>query len=203
MAQVKQEVDSLMAKYKIATYRTRVVKKLYAFDRRSNSKQPQLDEEIPYESEYLEIEYNVPQNSSNHHANQSHQLPGDLQGEYFSCLLGSQTSYLEHLLIDLKIKGPCWLLVNNAKSNTNAMVSWCKLEYNIDNYRTVNLYHENVMIDHPNIQLPTTPPLTILSLSIKTMLNTKTQEHEIICACGLVSNKFYLEKAASANNVII
>ena len=33
------------------------------------------------------------------------------------------------------------------------------------------------------------------------MLNTKTQEHEIICACGLVSNKFYLEKATTPTTV--
>ena len=203
MEQVKQEIDSMMQKFKISNYKTRVVKKYFAFDKRSNSKIP-IDEDIPFESEYLEIEYNLPQNNVNHHTQQSHQLPGDLQGEYFSCIIGSQTSYLEHFLIDMKIKGPCWLMVNNAKTSgtgsIGSMVSWCKLEYLIDNYRSISLYHDNVCLDHPNIKLPPTPPLTILSLLLKTMLNTKNQEHEIIMACGLVSNKFHLEKATNSNS---
>jgi DNA polymerase alpha subunit A len=33
------------------------------------------------------------------------------------------------------------------------------------------------------------------------MLNTKTQEHEIVCVCGLVSTKFYLEKATMPTTI--
>ena len=40
-----------------------------------------------------------------------------------------------------------------------------------------------------------------ITLLTRTMLNTKTQEHEIICACGLVSNKFNLEKASTPTSV--
>ena len=130
----------------------------------------------------------------------------DSQGEYYACIFGSQTSYLEQFLVDLKIKGPCWLHVANAKrrdmeGGNGSMLSWSKLEYVIDNYRTVSLYHDNVMLDNPQIHLPATPPLTILTLLTRTMLNTKTQEHEIVSVCGLVSTKFYLEKATMPTTI--
>ena len=35
-----------------------------------------------------------------------------------------------------------------------------------------------------------------LTLLTRTMLNTKTQEPEIMSACGLISTKFYLEKVS-------
>lgn len=133
-----------------------------------------------------------------------------LSGEYFSCVFGAQQSYLEHLLIELKLKGPCWLQVQNAKRRGSAddmgfsggaAVSWCKLEYVIDNYRTISLYRDNCTIEDPKVTLPPTPPMTILTLMTKTMLNTKTQEHEIVTACGLCSHKFYMEKATMPSTV--
>lgn len=107
---------------------------------------------------------------------------------------------MEHLLVDLKLKGPCWLQVEGAKrrgsaDNSGANVSWCKLEYVVDNYRTMSFYRENCTLENSQIMLPPTPPLTTLTLFLRTMLNTKTQEHEIVTACGLVSQKFHMEKA--------
>lgn len=57
------------------------------------------------------------------------------------------------------------------------------------------------MPDEPHLILPSTPPLTILTLLTRTMLNTKTQEHEIVCACGLVSTKFSLDKSTMPSTV--
>ena len=76
-----------------------------------------------------------------------------------------------------------------------ATVSWCKLEYIVDNYRTISPYRENCTLENSQIMLPATPPLTTLTLFLRTMLNAKTQEHEIVTACGLCSQKFYMEKA--------
>lgn len=78
-----------------------------------------------------------------------------------------------------------------------ASVSWCKLEYVVDDYRTISLYRENCILENSKILIPTTPPLTTLTLMIKTMLNTKTQEHEIVTACGFTSSKFYMDKATT------
>lgn len=158
---------------------------------------------MPYESEYLQVEYTT-SNQDGHATNR--QLPMDSQGEYFSCIFGSQTSYLEQLLIELKIKGPSWLQIQNAKrrdteGGTGSMQSWSKLEYLIDNFRTISTYYETVMLEDSKTSIPPTPPLTLLTLYTRTMLNTKTQEHEIVCVCGLVSTKFYLEKATMPTTI--
>ncbi len=138
------------------------------------------------------------------------QLFFPILGEYFSCIFGAQQSYIEHLLIDLKLKGPCWLHVDKAKRRGStddmgfsggASVSWCKLEYIVDDYRTISLYRENCTLENTKILIPTTPPLTTLTLMIKTMLNTKTQEHEIVTACGMCSQKFYMDKATMPSSV--
>ena len=92
------------------------------------------------------------------------------------------------------LQGPTWLLMTNGKRRENQL-SWCKCEYGIDNYRDISIYKENVTLDSPSIPLPATPPLTLLTLIMRTVLNAKTQEHEIVCAAGLVSSKFYIEKA--------
>jgi len=82
--------------------------------------------------------------------------------------------------------------VNKSVQN-QATLSWSKLEYSIDNYKNnISLYRDTHMPDRTDLILPSTPPLNILTLLTRTMLNTKTQEHEIICACGLVSTKLYL-----------
>ena len=101
------------------------------------------------------------------------------------------------MLIDLRVKGPCWLLASKAKRrelDTGAMLSWCKLELILDDYRSLALYHEGVMLEKPNV------PLMLLTLLTRTMLNTKSQEHEIVCAAGLVSSKFYLDKATASSS---
>lgn len=81
------------------------------------------------------------------------------------------------------------------------MVSWCKVEYVVENYRYISTYHESTMLDHPNLTLPGSPPLTMLTLLLRTMLNTRTQEHEIVCAIGLVTQKFCLDKATMPSTI--
>lgn len=190
MDQVRKEFEIVLEKNRISSYRINVVKKNYAFDKRGSSK---TDDQIPYESEYLQVEFFQDQHSNR-------QLAADIQGEYFSCIFGANTPYLEHLLIDLKIKGPSWLLVSNSKrrdaegSNAGPMLSWCKLEYIVENFRNISVYHETQTLENPNISLPPTPPMTVLTLVLRTTLNHKTHEHEIVSACGLICQKFYIEK---------
>ena len=151
----------------------------------------------------MQVEYSTA--SQEGHAT-NRQIPLDSQGDFFSCILGSQTSYMEQLLIELKIKGPGWLQIQNGKrrdteGGTGSMLSWSKLEYVVDNFRNISTYHEGVMLENSQISLPPTPPLTLLTLYTRTMLNTKTQEHEIVCVCGLISSKFYLEKATMPTTI--
>jgi DNA polymerase alpha subunit A len=180
------ELQALMQKNKINQFKFKTCRKYYAFDKHIG---PSQTEQIPYESEYIQVEYNTTSNSNNSNNNL---LFGDSGGDTYSCVFGQQQAYLEQFLIELKIKGPCWLQVNKSVQN-QATLSWSKLEYSIDNYKNnISLYRDMHMPDRPDLAIPNTPPLNILTLLTRTMLNTKTQEHEIICACGLVSNKLYL-----------
>lgn len=189
MQQLTSEVEALLHKSKIHNFKTRVVRKCYAFDRRSTAGASSSDlEDVPYDSEYLHVEYQGPK------------LPAEIQGECFSVVFGTQTPMLEKILISLKIKGPCWMLASNARRVDGAMVSWCKVEYVVDNYRSLGVYREGVTLDQLKPEpLPTTPPLTTLTLMMRTMLNTRSQEHEIVCVACQVTPRFYLEKPPSAN----
>lgn len=92
---VIRELASIMSSLKITNYTTKVVRKSFAFDKKFANKDDY--EEIPHESDYVLIEY---QSDSSNKI-----FPADLIGETFVCAFGANTSYTEHLLIDLKIKG--------------------------------------------------------------------------------------------------
>lgn len=93
---VIQELAGIMGKLKITKYTTKVVKKMFAFDKKFANKDDQGD--IPTESEYIQVEYHTDGGSGRN-------LTADLSGETFLCVFGVNSSYTEHLLIDLKIKG--------------------------------------------------------------------------------------------------
>lgn len=69
MDKVNQEIAVILQRNKISSYKTKVVKKYYAFDKVL----PNGESSIPYENEYLQIEYL----STDHHQKA---LPADLEG---------------------------------------------------------------------------------------------------------------------------
>ena len=163
---VYEEFDEkITSKFKIMKFKCRKSVKHYAFEKY----------EVPAESEYLEIRYP---------ANQP-QLPMDLKGETFSHAFGTNTSSLEHLLLNLNIQGPCWINVKHPKV-PSAPISWCKTEAYVEDPTHLDVCKES---------LPC-PPLTVLSLSMLTLPHQKTHSHEIISLCGLVHPEVYLDKAA-------
>lgn len=111
---VIQELANIMSKLKITRYTTKIVKKNFAFDKKFANKEDY--EDIPYESEYIQVEYHV---DSNHNSNNNNvggggrNMLADLSGETFVCMFGANSSYTEHLLIDLKIKGSLVKFINS------------------------------------------------------------------------------------------
>jgi len=65
-------------------------------------------------SEYLEIRYSSEFTS----------LPNNLVGDTFSHIFGRNTSNLETLLIQAKMKGPSWITINGFKEVDNYRKSW-------------------------------------------------------------------------------
>ncbi|XP_058391579.1 DNA polymerase alpha catalytic subunit isoform X3 [Diceros bicornis minor] len=129
--------------------------------------------DVPEKSEYLEVRYSA----------EMPQLPQDLKGETFSHVFGTNTSSLELFLMNRKIKGPCWLEVKNPQL-LNQPISWCKVEAMVLKPDLVNVIKE-----------VSSPPLVVMSFSMKTMQNAKTHQNEIIAMAALVHHSFALDKA--------
>uniref|UniRef100_A0A2S2P4V9 DNA polymerase n=2 Tax=Schizaphis graminum TaxID=13262 RepID=A0A2S2P4V9_SCHGA len=163
MVDVYNEFNNLTDKYQIQNFKSRKITKKYAFDLA----------DVADESEYLEIRY-----SASHPP-----LPEDLSGKTFSRIFGTNTSFLELLLLDQKIKGPCWLDIKVPQLSNNPM-SWCKIEV--------------LCLDMKNIQLAPSaspPPVVIMTLNPRITYNKKTKQNEIIIISCLVHTHFPLDQA--------
>ncbi|KAK7084492.1 DNA polymerase alpha catalytic subunit [Halocaridina rubra] len=129
---------------------------------------------VPNESTYLEVCYSA----------DLPPLPSDLEGETFSHVFGTNTSALELFLLERRIKGPCWLDVKLPQLPSSS-ISWCKVE---------------AMAAKPGYVVPVpgvaTPPVVVMTLSMRTTVNPKTCQHEIAMVSCLVHQEFPLNKAA-------
>ncbi|KAL9965782.1 hypothetical protein ACROYT_G029627 [Oculina patagonica] len=132
-------------------------------------------QDVPVTSEYLEVRYSA----------DCPQLPSDLSGETFRHVFGTNTSSLELLLLSRKMKGPCWLNIKLPQL-PQQQVSWCKVEAIVSKPDLLEVASEQ---DPP-------PPMVVMSLSFRTMLNTKTHTHEILAVSALVHHEVSLDKAA-------
>lgn len=121
-------------------------------------------------------------------------LPSDLKGETFSHVFGTNTSFLEHFLLSRKIKGPCWLDIKTPRKESTTSckinywlnsllstrrpvtvselmsqpVSWCKVEALALRSDLVTVFKDL-----------SPPPVTVMSISLKTVQNPKTHHNEV------------------------
>ncbi|KAK7499236.1 hypothetical protein BaRGS_00009496, partial [Batillaria attramentaria] len=166
MQDVYQEFnEKVTEKHKIMTFKSRPVSKKYAFDKT----------DVPVESDYLEVRYSADLPA----------LPSDLQGETFSHVFGANTSSLEHLLMDRKMKGPCWLDLYNVQPS-NPSVSWCKVEAVVQRPDHVTVHTGQVA----------SPPLVVMTLNLRTLPNPKTHQNEVIGAAALIHKDFHMDRPA-------
>ncbi|XP_074549781.1 DNA polymerase alpha catalytic subunit [Halichoeres trimaculatus] len=129
--------------------------------------------DVPTQSEYLEVRYSA----------EFPALPSDLKGATFSHIFGTNTSSLEHFLLSRKIKGPCWLDIKTPQLMSQP-VSWCKVE-------ALALRSDLVTV----VKDLSPPPITIMSISLKTIQNPKTHHNEIVSLAALVHHNFHMDKA--------
>ncbi|XP_041824817.1 DNA polymerase alpha catalytic subunit [Melanotaenia boesemani] len=129
--------------------------------------------DVPNQCDYLEVRYSA----------EFPALPSDLKGATFSHIFGTNTSSLEHFLLSRKIKGPCWLDIKTPQLMSQ-QVSWCKVEA-----LAVRSDLVSVIKDLPP------PPLTVMSISLKTVQNPKTHHNEIVSLAALVHYRFHMDKA--------
>eukprot|EP01114_Cavostelium_apophysatum_P017174 TRINITY_DN5038_c0_g1_i2.p1 TRINITY_DN5038_c0_g1~~TRINITY_DN5038_c0_g1_i2.p1 ORF type:complete len:1439 (+),score=499.62 TRINITY_DN5038_c0_g1_i2:132-4448(+) len=161
MDDVEMELDSVRKKFKISRWMSKAVKRSYCFDEDGVSREPN--------SPFVKIMYSAKEPA----------LPSDLTGETFSRVFGARTSSLELLLLKRKLMGPCWLSITNFTNIIPASrKSWCKLEVSIDDLRNIATCP----------QQPESPPLVVLSLGMKTVMNHQSHSNEIAVLSGLVDS---------------
>ncbi|XP_056289495.1 DNA polymerase alpha catalytic subunit isoform X2 [Pseudoliparis swirei] len=130
--------------------------------------------DVSTQCEYLEVRYSA----------EFPALPSGLKGVTFSHIFGSNTSSLEHFLLSRKIKGPCWLDIKTPQL-VSQPVSWCKVE-------AVALRSDLVTV----VRDLSPPPITIMSISLKTIQNPKTHHNEIVSLAALIHYQFHVDKAS-------
>lgn len=173
IADVYEEFDDRISKdLRLTTFNSRKVFKSFAFSL------PDVD--VPIESEYLEICYAgkfATPSSKNKFATIAH-------------IFGCNTSPIETFILERKIKGPCWLEVKKFKV-MDATSSWTKNQITIPDINCIS----TITVENQQQNAP--PPLSILTLNVKCILNSATNKNEIVQISCLANDKFSLDKPNS------
>lgn len=173
MVDVYNEVDNLMTNIKAGMYKIKSCTRKYAFEL----------PDIPTESEYLKLLYPYTRPP----------LELGTKGETFSHVFGTNTSLFEQFVLWKEIKGPCWLKIEDADFGALKNASHCRLE---------------VLVEHPNMvstvdesEAPDTPPLTLMSLAMRTMFNPRDNKQEILAISARVYEDVSLSDTTPADQL--
>lgn len=156
---VYQEVDQLMSRQKVTMHKIKPSTRKYAFELPG----------IPKEAEYLKLLYPYDKPA----------LSSEIQGETFSHIFGTSTALFEQFVLWKNLMGPCWLKIDGADFNAVSNASWCKLELQVTKPNGISTLGESDNLE--------APPMTLMSLSLRTTFNVKENKNEILCA----SMRFY------------
>lgn len=161
----KEFNDVIAEKYKIMTFKSMKVTKSYCFEKA----------EVPSWAEYLEVRYSA----------EYTQLPSNLKGETFSHVFGANTSCLEMLLLERKMKGPGWIDVKLPQLPSPA-VSWCKVEAFVSKPDHVTISQSSA----------SPPPLVVMTMNTRTVSNARTHQNEVVAVGCLIQHEFQVDKPA-------
>lgn len=184
MKDVYEEVDDLMGKMRVGMHKIKPCTRKYAFELPG----------IPKEGEYLKLLY--PYSSKSGLATKSNaanalepQLSTDnLTGSTFSHVFGSNTPLFEQFVLWKNIMGPCWLNIQGAEFGTIKNASHCKLEVQVTNPNSIKPMTES--------EGPEVPPLTIMSIALRTILNVKDNKQEILAISARIYQNLSLSETA-------
>jgi DNA polymerase alpha subunit A len=168
MSDVYNEVDGLMTKFHVGAYKIKPCTRKYAFELPG----------VPKEAEYLEVlyPYGKPPMST------------DLTGETFSRVFGTNTALFEQFVLQKNIMGPCWLNIKGANFNAVTNASWCKLECQLSDPDAISVLADDAAME--------APPLTLMSLALRTTYDAKASKQEIL----IISARVYENVALGDTN---
>ncbi|KAF7356957.1 DNA polymerase [Mycena venus] len=155
---VYKDVDMLRQKTGIKSWKSKFVRRNYAFG----------ESDVPREeTQWLKVVYGF--NEPQLPITDANPTPN------IARIFGTNTSAFELLALKRKIMGPCWLTIKDPKIE-NKSFSWCKLEVTVTDPKDINPFPEtdgNAPKD--------TPPLTVMSLSVRTIVNHHENKREVVC----------------------
>ncbi|XP_078038476.1 DNA polymerase alpha catalytic subunit-like [Augochlora pura] len=130
-------------------------------------------QDVPLLSKYLEVKYSA----------QYPAMPYKYSGPSIKRVFGTTVNGLELLIIERNIKGPCWLDVK-CSLVSRVQSSWCKLMVTCKKMENISVCSET----------QASPPLGMMTLNVRTVLNSVSRDNEIAMVAVLIHQKFHFEK---------
>ncbi|KAG5982495.1 hypothetical protein E4U55_001831 [Claviceps digitariae] len=173
MMDVYEEVDELMTKMKVDMHKIKACTRKYAFEL----------SDVPKEAQYMKLLYPYTKP----------QLDVNTTGETFSHVFGANTALFEQFVLWKNIMGPCWLKIEDADFGAIKNASHCKLEVLADHPNMVSILPESDNLD--------APPLTLMSVSLRTAFNAKENKQEILAISARIYDKVLLSDTTPAEKL--
>lgn len=186
MTDVYGEVDDMMTKMKVGIYKIKKCSRKYAFEL----------PDVPKEAGYLKLLYpytsqlepaspataTLPVQNADHLTEP--QIDSSASGETFSHVFGTNTALFEQFVLWKNIMGPCWLRIQDADFGAIKNASHCKLEVLAEHPDMVSTASETDNLD--------CPPLTLMSLALRTAFNAQENKQEILAISARIYDKVQL-----------
>lgn len=173
MMNVYDEVDELMTKMNVGMYKIKACTRKYAFELPG----------IPKEAQYMKLLYPYTKP----------QVDAAVTGQTFSHVFGSNTALFEQFVLWKNIMGPCWLKIEDANFDAIKNASHCKLEVLAEHPNMVSVASESDNLD--------APPLTLMSVALRTAFNAKENKQEILAISARIYEKVLLSDTTPAEKL--
>ncbi|KAJ2141984.1 DNA-directed DNA polymerase alpha catalytic subunit pol1 [Coemansia sp. RSA 564] len=174
--EVHKEFESLAMRQGIKSFGCKPVERKYAFEM----------SDVPAAAEYLKVAYGFDQPA----------LRDDMSGTTFERVFGTTYSALELFLLKRRVMGPCWLRIQGAQAvDRFNRVSWCRSEYTVDNPKNVHVMDDAAV---EQSKLARVPPLTTVTMSLKTVMNHRDRVNEVVAVSMLVHRDVSLDDCTPA-----
>lgn len=121
------------------------------------------------------------------------QIAAELAGETFSHVFGTNTALFEQFVLWKNIMGPCWLKIKDADFSTLKNSSYAKLEVSVTSPDTVSPLSDSDNLD--------APPLTLMSLAMRTTFNAKDNKAEILSISARIYENVLLSDTTPADQI--
>ncbi len=173
MEDVYKEVDELMTRQRVDMHKIKPCTRKYAFEL----------EDVPKEADYLKLLYPFTKPA----------LSSEYVGQTFSHVFGVNTPLFEQFVLWKNVMGPCWLKIADADYAALRNASHCKFEVLTTKPNSITPLMDNGGMDPP--------PLTLMSLAMRTTLNVKDNRQEILAISVRIYENMSLSDTTPADKI--